>query len=221
MTVNAFQNVIDDERIGEVVIVDDKSDISYFEKLQSRCTHPKIRLFRNPENLGCYKNKRHAIAQAQFEYVIILDSDNTIDKSYLDAIYASEWSKDMILSPEFARPHFNYTHFAGQEINRQNVRNYIPNASQTRFDCLINCMNYFVNRDEYLRVWDGSIEPWTADTIFHNYNWLKAGNKIKVVSGMQYDHLVHDGSHYRTYVQKTGNLYKEIENKMMRLWQQQ
>lgn len=78
-------------------------------------------------------------------------------------------------------------------------------------------MNYFVHRDEYCRVWDGSIEPWTADTIFQNYNWLKAGNKIHVVKGMQYEHLVHPGSHYQNYVHNTGNLYKEIEQKMMRL----
>jgi hypothetical protein len=34
---------------------------------------------------------------------------------------------------------------------------------------------------------------------------------------LQYDHLVHNGSHYQEHNSKTGNLYKEIENKLMRL----
>lgn len=217
MTVNAYSKVIDDERISEVVIVDDKSTDKSVRKLQQLATHPKVKLFLNQQNLGCYKNKRYAISQASNEYVIILDSDNTIDTSYVDCIFSCVWDHHTILAPDFARPHFDYRQFSGQSITKENVKKFIPTASQTRFDCLINTMNYFVNRDEYLRVWDGSIEPWTADTIFQNYNWLKAGNKIHVVKGMQYDHLVHDGSHYREHVHKTGNLMREIEQKMMRL----
>lgn len=224
MTVNSYSQVVDDDRIGEVVIVDDCSSQRYVDRLKNMATQPKVRLFLNQKNIGCYRNKKHAIEQAKYEYVIILDSDNKIDKSYLDAIYSQQWSKDTILAPEFARPHFNYQQFADLVITGGNIKKYIPDASNTRFDCLINCMNYFVNRDEYIRIWDGSIEPWTADTIYHNYNWLKAGNKIKVVRGMQYDHDIHqnktgsqEGSHYQKYVMNTGNLYKDIEQKMMKL----
>jgi glycosyltransferase involved in cell wall biosynthesis len=217
MTANAFKNVIDDGRISEVIIVDDCSKPRTVAKLQSLCTHPKIKLFFNQQNLGCYKNKKYAISKANEEYVLILDSDNTIDKSFIDKLCCMDWRPDTVLAPDFAKPHFNYTVFSNLILSKSNVGKYIPTASKTRFDCLINTMNYFVNRDEYLRVWDGSIEPWTADTIFQNYNWLKAGNKIHVVEGLQYDHLVHNGSHYQEHNSKTGNLYKEIENKLMRL----
>jgi glycosyltransferase involved in cell wall biosynthesis len=217
MTVNAYSRVIDDERIGEVVIVDDCSTERFKDRLRRLAQHPKVKLFFNQKNLGCYRNKHYAISQAANEYVIILDSDNTIDKSYIDAIYNQQWDRKKIIAPDFAKPHFDYTSFSGKTIDRHTVKQYIPAASKTRFDCLINTMNYFVHRDEYLRVWDGSIEPWTADTIYQNYQWIKAGNYMYVAMGMQYDHLVHDGSHYRNNVQHTGNLYKEIEQKLMRL----
>lgn len=223
MTVNAYSRVVDDDRIAEVVIVDDKSDPKYQQSLKNLITHPNVKLIVNNENLGCYRNKHRAICHATSDYVIILDSDNVIDKSYIDAIYGCDWSPDTILAPDFARPHFNYHLFSGKTIDRYNVKDFIPTASATRFDCLINCMNYFVNREEYLKVWDGRIEPWTADTIYQNYQWFRAGNKMYVVPGMQYDHDIHEhvngqeGSHYKKFVQNTGNFYKEVEKKLMRL----
>lgn len=220
MTVQAYQHVADDPRIGEIIIVDDKSDPAYVRGLQQKATHPKVKLFLNQENLGCYKNKAYAISQATFDYVIILDSDNVIDHNYLNAVFRSDWHPYTILAPDFAKPHFDYTSFAGLLLTKENVRKYVR---KPKFDCLINTMNYFVHRDEYIRVYDPSIEPWTADTIYQNYNWLKSGNKIYVVPGMQYFHNVHEkktnqeGSHYQRYVRNTGNLYQEIENKLMEL----
>jgi glycosyltransferase involved in cell wall biosynthesis len=223
MTIKSFEQVLDDDRISEIIIMDDKSEAKYQKHLKELATHPKIKLILNDVNLGCYRNKREAIFYASNPYVIIFDSDNVIDRSYIDSLFAMEWQPDTILSPDFAQPHFNYTAFSGLTITKENVKQYIPTASKTRFDCLMNTMNYFVHRETYLSVWDGSIEPWTADTIFQNYNWLKAGNKIKVVPGMRYFHDIHEnkvreeGSHYKKYVRNTGNLYKDIERKLMQL----
>jgi glycosyltransferase involved in cell wall biosynthesis len=217
MTIRAYSGIVDDERIGEVIIVDDCSADKYKDRLKRLANHPKVKLFLNQKNLGCYKNKAYAISQATFGYVIILDSDNYVDKSYLDAVYSCDWEKGKILAPDFAKPHFNYTNFSGKTIDRQTVKQHLPTGSKTRFDCLMNTMNYFVNKDEYLRVWDANIEPWTADTIYQNYQWLKAGNVLYIVPGMQYEHLVHSGSHYQEHNSKTGNLYREIENKIMKL----
>jgi hypothetical protein len=88
---------------------------------------------------------------------------------------------------------------------------------------MLNAMNFFVNRDEYLRVFDTTKEePWTADSIYFNYLWLKAGNKIYVTPGMQYDHRVNDHagqepSHYSTHNRKTGNFYNEVVQKLKEL----
>lgn len=83
---------------------------------------------------------------------------------------------------------------------------------------MINTMNYFVNRDEYLRVWDKDMkEPWTADSAYQNYRWLEAGNMIHVLAGLQYEHRVHDGSHYQEHNRKTGKLFDQVMDKMRAL----
>ncbi len=65
-----------------------------------------------------------------------------------------------------------------------------------------------------LRVWDGSVDPVTSDSLYQNYRWLEAGNSIYVVPGLEYEHRVHDGSHYKEHHRKTGNLYNELVQKL-------
>lgn len=209
MTVDSFSKVLNDERISEIIIVDDHSDERIFANLQFMVNGlDKVRLFRNPKNLGCYHNKRQAVETASNDWVILLDSDNQIDTSYLDAISVHEWQPNVIYQPEFARPHFNFMNYSDHLFNNEIIKNYLP---QQTFTTMLNAMNFFINRAEYLRVFDTTkAEPWTADSIYFNYLWLKAGNSIYVTLGMQYDHLVHDGSHYKNNVHKTGNFYNEV-----------
>ena len=212
MTANSFAKIAHDDRISEIVIVDDHSTDQIFEVLgELVLDNPKVKLYRNEKNLGCYHNKRRAVELSTNEWVILFDSDNQIDSSYLDAIVFEKNPKH-IYAPDFAKPHFDYRHFAGAKITWDKIKHY---SHQKRFDCLINTCNFMVNREEYLRVFDQEmIEPWTADTLYFNYCWLKAGNTIHVVEGMQYDHLVHDGSHYQEHVRKTGNLADKLLKEM-------
>jgi glycosyltransferase involved in cell wall biosynthesis len=218
MLLESFNQVLNDDRVSEIVIVDDVSDLKIYELLVARYAHiqfrDKVKLFRNERNLGCYLNKSVAISKASNEFVIIFDSDNTMTTEYIDRIFEQEWKRDTILAPEFARPHFDYRTFSGEIINKGNVRGMVD---RKHFTALINTMNYFVHRDEYLKVFDSEIEPWTADTAYQNYNWLKAGNSFHVLKGLQYDHLVHNGSHYQEHNKKTGNFFNEVMDKMRRL----
>lgn len=226
MTVDSFAKVYNDERISEIVIVDDHSDVETFANLQFMVNGlEKVNLFRNPKNLGCYHNKRMAVECAGNEWVILLDSDNVIGVDYLDAIFKNnintedgsfiEWSPFLIYQPEWARPHFDFRAYSGKAFDREWVKNYLP---QSTFCTMLNAMNFFVNRAEYLKVFDTTKEePWTADSIYFNYLWLKAGNSIYVTPGMQYEHLVHDGSHYKNNVHKTGNFYNEVVQRLKEL----
>ena len=212
MTLKSFAQVIDDPRITEIVIVDDCSTDQIFAVLLEMVGKmDKVKLYRNDKNLGCYHNKRRAVELASNEWVVLLDSDNVIDSSYLNAIDFAKNPKELY-APDFARPHFDYRHFGGAKITWQNVKEY---SQQKRFDCLINTCNFLVNRAEYLRVFDQDMkEPWTADTLYFNYCWLKAGNEIHVVPGMAYEHVVHDGSHYQEHVRKTGDLAEKLMKEM-------
>lgn len=216
MLFESFEQVLDDDRVSEIVIVDDNSDEKYWSVVKKYCEDkPKIKLLRNDKNLGCYRNKREAIANAVNEFVIIFDSDNIMTKGYLDKIFDRDWNENEILAPDYVVS-FNYRNFSGKTINKQNVRFY---TRQHQFDCLINTMNYFVHRDNYLKVWDGSIEPWTADTIYQNYRWLDSGRSIHVLTGLEYNHRIQheekeEGSHYVQHNRKTGNLFNTIKLKL-------
>jgi glycosyltransferase involved in cell wall biosynthesis len=219
MLLESFQQVLNDDRVSEIVIVDDNSEDRFYNKVKDLTKGmDKVKLFRNRKNLGCYKNKREAIANAKNEYVIIFDSDNVMTTGYIDKIFEQEWNEDTILAPDYVVS-FDYRNFSGKTISKANVSGFV---GQTRFDCLINTMNYFVHRDNYLAVWDGSIEPWTADTIYQNFRWLESGRVIHVLKGLEYDHRIkhevrQEGSHYMQHNRKTGNLFNVVMNKLRHL----
>ena len=197
----SFRQVIDDDRISEIVIVDDHSSMDYFNRVfEYTRSIPKVKLFRNEKNLDCYRNKREAVSKATNEWVILFDSDNILTKEYVDAICKQDFQKDTILQPCAARPHFVFVKHSGLIIDKHNVSVRIDDGP---FSTMLNAMNYFVNRDEFLRVWDGSVDPVTSDSLFQNYNWFKAGNSIYVVPGLEYEHRVHNGSHYQNNVRRT------------------
>ena len=216
MTHNSFKQVIDDHRITEIVIIDDCSKIEIFESLERMVLgFEKVKLYRNPFNLGCYHNKRKAVELCTNDWVILLDSDNELGPDYMNAINTVYFDSNILFAPDFARPHFDYRGFSNEVITKENVNSFI---GRKNFDCLINTCNFLVHRGEYLRVFDKEQEePWTADTLYFNFCWLTAGNKIKVVEGMQYEHLVHDESHYKINVSKTGNFFNETMSKLKEL----
>jgi glycosyltransferase involved in cell wall biosynthesis len=206
----SFAQVINDDRISEIVIVDDHSDMECFNRVfEYTRSIPKVKLFRNEKNLDCYRNKRESVDRAANEWVIVFDSDNIMTKSYIDRVenlFVAGLNKKTIYQPSFAKPHFNFTRHEGLLVDQTNVGKRLTDDT---FGTMLNAMNYFVSREEYLRVWDGSIDPVTSDSIFHNYNWLKAGNSIYVVPGLEYEHRVHNGSHYQNNVRRTPQGFHE------------
>lgn len=197
----SFRQVVNDPRIAEIVIVDDCSPMEVYNTIAWQTKSiDKVKLFRNEKNLDCYRNKAEAISRASNEWVIIFDSDNILTTSYLDAVFAHSWNKHQIFQPCFARPHFNFLPFQNKIISASNVSRYMHDDT---FKTMLNAMNYFVNREEYLRVWDGGIDPVTSDSLYQNYRWLSLGNSMYIVPGMEYEHRVHNGSHYQQNVKRT------------------
>ena len=210
----AVEPFLADDRINEVVISDDRSSENIFAEIKAKyLLTAKVKIYRNEETLDCYRNKRQAVKHATSEWVALLDSDNTFSKEFIDAIFSQQkWNHSWAYAPEFARPHFDFRLLSGTAISRNNIRSILPNGN---CGTMLNAMNYFVNRDEYLRVWDKSIDPVTSDSLYHNYNWLKAGNTIYVTPGLQYEHRVHEGSHYKQNVRRTPEgLHEELLDKL-------
>lgn len=213
----SFEQVVNDERIGEIVIVDDHSDIELFKKVEERCKYiSKVKLFRNKKNLSVYDNKRESVKKAESEYCIVFDSDNVISKDFLDKIYSQKWRPDLILAPDFARPAFDYRRFAGITFKKENATKY---TFKPLFSTLMNTMNYFVHRDSYLEVWKPKKDIKGADSIYFNYLWLKSGKEIHCLKGLNYYHRVHHeknqiGSNYARFAHESAPQCNDIEKLM-------
>jgi glycosyltransferase involved in cell wall biosynthesis len=216
----AIAQVKDDNRISEIVISDDASTDGSYEKLQEvfkLCL--KVKLYQNTKRLDCYANKHAAVSRATNKWVVLFDSDNVMPPAYLDTLFrinrkGTGWQKNEAYLPVQAQPHFDYTAFSGCVIDRTNVRRYLD---RKHFMTALNTANYFFHRDEYLRVWDGSVDPHTADSIYQNYRWLEGGNTLVFVSNLVYFHRVHADSHYKQNVHKTGNFAKHVELELRKL----
>lgn len=216
LLLESFAQVIDDERISEIIIVDDASTDGSGKQIEEYFEgHEKVKVYINDINLDCYFNKRKAVKLSSNEQLILLDSDNIITKEYIDKLYEiQEWHPDVIVQPSFAKPHFDFTAFSSWMITKENVAGFMD---KPMFSTMLNAFNFFLNKNKFLECWDGKIDPHTADSIYHNYNHLASGGCIYVQTGLWYEHRIHNGSHYKNNVHKTGEIYQDIENKLRQL----
>lgn len=218
----AIEQVLDDDRVSEIIISDDCSEYELYKRVVEHYKpFEKVKVSRNDTNIDCYRNKRKAVSLASNKAVIIWDSDNIMTRQYIDVLFkvcGNGWGSpyDHVTSllkkyqtafqPEFAKPHFDFRKYSGREYHIGTIMNEF---SESSFTTALNAMNYFVNGEEFLRVWDGSVDPVTSDSIFQNYNWLKAGNSIFFTPGLQYEHTVHNGSHYQLNNRRTPKGFHE------------
>lgn len=215
MLLESFANVIDDDRIDEILIMDDHSDEEYWKKIKDLPAYnPKIKVIRQLQNRGMSVNKRDAIFHSKNDWVIIFDSDNVIGKDYLDALWPKAADRSIIYCPSFAKPEFDYRKYEGQYYYKKDVKIGIK---FTMFNCLLNTCNYVVNREKYLSVWEENNTVGCADTIWFNHLWLKSGNSFYVVPNMHYFHRVHDGSGFMKEVDYNMRKAEEIKKLIMAL----
>lgn len=191
----SFRAVAEDDRIDDIVILDDASTDGSGEWLRLKFMGiEKIRVVSQAINVGMHVNKKDAIKLAKNEWVIIFDDDNKIGPDYLDALFAVEnvfEEKAEIFAPEKGLPHFDYSEFSEHSIHRNNIREY---ADKKMFGALLNTSNYVVNRDFFLENWTFNSEIKGTDTVWHALSHLKNFGSFYIVPGMHYHHLVHKDS---------------------------
>lgn len=216
MTLESFSKVYNDDRVSEIVIVDDGSTPDIYQQLyQKTFSLDKVHLMRSAVNKDCYQNKMAALSFAKNDFAILLDSDNIISTEYLDLIFRYEWASSIIMAPVFAAPNFDYRDFSGLTISKTNVSQHMD---RPMFSTALNTANFFVHACNYIKVWDEKVDPVTADSIYMAYRWLDAGFKIHFVDGLQYFHRVHEGSHYKQNVSRTPTGFlRDVEKKLREL----
>lgn len=216
LLIESFAKVVEDSRVSEILISDDASDSKTFSQLLEYCKPiEKIKIYRNSSNVGVYRNKYQSVLYSSNPWVIVFDSDNVIDKGYIDKLYEiEEWDDKTEYCPEKANPNLDYSFLGGVELSAKNVNGY---WKERHFQSFLNTFNSFFNREEYLKTFDPDFEPISSDSIYMNFNWLKRGNKMKVVKGMEYYHRIHKGSHYVQNCEKSTVIHREIEQKIKML----
>lgn len=216
-TVNSFSQILDDDRVSEVAITDDFSTDDSYDKLKWHFRDvDKVKIYRNSKNMDCYFCKHEAAKNSNSEWLMLIDSDNTFDKSYLDAIYdIPEWGRNTFYQPQFSRPHFDFRKWKGLTITKENVAQYVNTDLMTA----CNAMNFFINRDEYLKIWDGTKDPVTSDSIYFALCWLRAGNQIRITPNLEYDHFIDPNGkgHYQENYKRTGNFHQVVMDELKQL----
>ena len=209
----AFEQVTHD-RIDEILIVDDCSDEKTRAYIKEHIEPmPKVKVYVNGKNIGMMANKAHAISLAKNDWVIIFDSDNIIDDSYIDAI-PEELFDHVIYMPSFAKPNFNVEQFAGELMGRKKVADYIRND---RYNVAMNNCNYLVNKHFYKKAYRHTDKVKGSDTINHAINHLNAGGQFFIVPNMHYFHTDHAGSEFRKNMDENMRMSAELRKKIMNL----
>jgi len=222
MTMDSFSQILNSNLIDEVIIQDDysKSNI-YFElwNLVHALNNKKVHLNRNEKNLGPFHNKYEAVKNCKNDWVILLDSDNVIDHSYVRVIDKLVKEPDILYCAETLYSkgketiNWSYEAFNQLVIDKKNVKKYIDNGL---FETWMNTGNHFFNRDSYLKVVECSechSRLKVADSIYFSYLWLLFGNRMKVVPGLAYIHNIHDGSYYIEHRTALRVIHKRIKRR--------
>lgn len=205
--IESFIQVINNTMIDEIIIVDDCSSIDVFDKLSmlvADLNNSKVKLYRNDVNLKPFMNKYETVKKCSNDWVILLDSDNVIDNSYIEVVLKLDIEEDTIYNPEILYKlnkedvGWTYKEYNNLIINRNNAKQYIDVGN---FETCLNTGNYYFNRKKYIHVVEhnhnhNDIKTSVNDALYFSYLWLLSGNKIKVVPGLYYIHRVHDGSWY-------------------------
>ncbi|QIR40495.1 glycosyltransferase family 2 protein [Tolypothrix sp. PCC 7910] len=189
-----LKNILKDSRINEIVILDDGSSKEEFHELLKNLSrfNSKIKLFRREKNIGPFRTKIQAVSLCSNEWVILLDSDNSIFRKYIDAIFKlSTWDQNTIYCPDFAYPNFDFRGLSGKVIDFEKSSSF----DFQKFAPFMNDGNYFLHKENFLN----TLLPYKnfkalADVIFANYIWLSHGNKLEILTNAPYFHRVHPGS---------------------------
>jgi len=238
---DSIRAAMDHPAVDEVVIVDDASD-DYNQLCDQVFHYPPTGLFRlatNPSNLGVFGNKIEAIAQCTGDWVITSDSDNVMDKTFIDKIVSLNKRPDTWYCPSFARTHFDYRTLVGG-FDLAGIGRILH---EPMFQCACNTGNQTVHRESFMHIFgkyrgqraDLMYPNWlnltpeqrpmkywrlvfdALDSFILNFTWLLTNNRIHIAEGLEYDHYWSGGpeSNYARSPKEKDDLgailFKELE----------
>jgi glycosyltransferase involved in cell wall biosynthesis len=194
--------------ISEIVITDDCSD-DYDKLVKKYGNIEKIKLFRNDVNMDCYRNKIITANNTTGDWICLMDSDNFCDLDYFEALFEF-WNihgkdENMVYLPSKLKPAFDFTRNNNLIIDKSNWNNYVMTEC-----CMLNACNFVFHKSILKYQDDTSFDPAGIDSKFINLKWIQNGVKLAIVPNMEYEHALHDNSHYNMNVRKTEKIKETI-----------
>lgn len=201
-----LEYIVNDNRVSEIIICDDCSiEFDDLHALITEFNNNKIILFKNDVNLGCYHNKLHTVSKCTNDWCILLDSDNIINRDYIDILFnIDNWDNNLIYAPMWAKTfpdkpseNLNYSEYSNMLVDS---KNYIQLFQQTKFQCLINTCNYFLPTYNFLKAMNKYkyerkiIDSLDSAVLFTD--WLCDNHNVIVVENLTYSHRLHSNSNY-------------------------
>lgn len=96
----SFGKVINDERINEILIVDDNSENNYYWNIEEWLQFDapeKVRLAQNTAHIGEYLNRRMGILLADGEWILTTNSNNIIEPEQIDKLFNQTWNEKTMI----------------------------------------------------------------------------------------------------------------------------
>jgi glycosyltransferase involved in cell wall biosynthesis len=195
-------NLLHHPLVNEVVIVDDGSIEEEYRALMefvdSLHCGDRVKVFRRNENRGALLTKLECVERCDSEWVLLLDSDNTAFRGYLDGLGRIQKPKaDTFYCAEWAWPRFSFRALGIDTIDFSRAVSLCRDG-RLRRHYIINDGNYLVNRGSYCHYVSriGEIPSDVVDVMVVNYLWLSGGGKLQMLSGKSYNHRVDSTSFY-------------------------
>lgn len=195
-------NLLGHPGVSEIVIFDDCSaedDYAQLEKTVGELETPvPIRLLRQSFNRKALVNKRCAVEQCREDWVLLLDSDNTAFRSFLDALAQLSCPREnFFYCASFAFPRFRFQALGYEPIDFPAACRMTADGRLRRF-YLINDGNCLVNRQTYLEASGKLGDPVAdqADAMLVNYELLSMGGALQLLRETTYYHRVEAGSRW-------------------------
>jgi glycosyltransferase involved in cell wall biosynthesis len=205
----------DNPHVDEIIVVNDGTpDWAYLAC--ELAPIQKLRFVQNPARLHVFGNKLESVWQATSDWCLMCDSDNIMDRNYYDILAEQQpWEDDCWYCASKANPTFDYRKFIGT-WDRQTILDIVARDA-SMYWCFVNTGNQFIHRKTFLDIFgkyrgkrfdleqpdyfkaeNRQDEKWflaygAQDSFFFMKEWLVAGNRVKCVDGLEYDHRIKTG----------------------------
>jgi len=196
-------NLLDHPAVAEVVIVDDGSREEEYRALlrfvDSLGCGGRVRVFRREENRGALLTKLECVEKCSSEWVLVLDSDNTAFRGFLDALGAiRDPDAGTFFCASWAWPWFPFGELGWDPIDFRRAVDLCRDG-RLRRHYIINDGNYLVKKSGYSQAVSkiGKIPSDVVDVMVVNYLWLSSGGRLQMLPHGKYNHRVDQSSFYK------------------------